>query len=41
MGLLKPTKGEVHIGDRVIEAGKKAKEFKANPSKGWNCFSIS
>lgn len=27
-GLLKPTKGEVHIGDRVIQAGKKAKELK-------------
>ena len=27
-GLLKPTTGEVHIGDRVIEAGKKAKELK-------------
>lgn len=27
-GLLKPTKGKVHIGDRVIEAGKKAKELK-------------
>lgn len=27
-GLLKPTKGEVHIGDRVIVAGKKAKELK-------------
>lgn len=27
-GLLKPSKGVVHIGDRVIEAGKKAKELK-------------
>lgn len=27
-GLLKPTKGTVHIGDRIIEAGKKAKELK-------------
>ncbi|MEO4055234.1 energy-coupling factor ABC transporter ATP-binding protein [Solibacillus sp. CAU 1738] len=27
-GLLKPSSGEVHIGDRVIEAGKKAKELK-------------
>ena len=27
-GLLKPSKGEVHIGDRVIVAGKKAKELK-------------
>ncbi|WP_042478671.1 energy-coupling factor ABC transporter ATP-binding protein [Bacillus ndiopicus] len=27
-GLLKPSTGEVHIGDRVIEAGKKAKELK-------------
>lgn len=27
-GLLKPTKGKVYIGDRVIEAGKKAKELK-------------
>jgi len=27
-GLLKPTKGEVHIGDRLIVAGKKAKELK-------------
>ena len=27
-GLLKPTTGEVHIGERVIEAGKKAKELK-------------
>lgn len=27
-GLLKPSEGEVHIGDRVIEAGKKAKELK-------------
>ena len=27
-GLLKPTTGKVHIGDRVIEAGKKAKELK-------------
>ena len=28
-GLLKPSKGEVHIGDRKIEAGKKAKELKS------------
>lgn len=27
-GLLKPTTGKVQIGDRVIEAGKKAKELK-------------
>ncbi|MCP1146441.1 energy-coupling factor ABC transporter ATP-binding protein [Lysinibacillus endophyticus] len=27
-GLLKPSKGQVHIGERVIEAGKKAKELK-------------
>ena len=27
-GLLKPTTGKVHIGERVIEAGKKAKELK-------------
>ncbi|HWL25496.1 MAG TPA: energy-coupling factor ABC transporter ATP-binding protein [Ureibacillus sp.] len=27
-GLLKPSEGEVHIGDRVIVAGKKAKELK-------------
>ena len=27
-GLLKPTTGKVYIGDRVIEAGKKAKELK-------------
>ncbi|CAM5203120.1 Energy-coupling factor transporter ATP-binding protein EcfA2 OS=Ureibacillus acetophenoni OX=614649 GN=SAMN05877842_10539 PE=3 SV=1 [Ureibacillus acetophenoni] len=27
-GLLKPSKGEVHIGERVIVAGKKAKELK-------------
>lgn len=27
-GLLKPTQGEVHIGDRIIVAGKKAKELK-------------
>jgi len=27
-GLLKPTTGEVHIGERVIAAGKKAKELK-------------
>ncbi|HWL12099.1 MAG TPA: energy-coupling factor ABC transporter ATP-binding protein [Ureibacillus sp.] len=27
-GLLKPSKGQVHIGDRVIVAGKKAKELK-------------
>ena len=27
-GLLKPSSGEVHIGDRVIVAGKKAKELK-------------
>ncbi|TSI10931.1 energy-coupling factor ABC transporter ATP-binding protein [Lysinibacillus sp. BW-2-10] len=27
-GLLKPSKGQVHIGNRVIEAGKKAKELK-------------
>lgn|SRR5690554_3114802 len=27
-GLLKPTKGQVHIGERIIEAGKKAKELK-------------
>ncbi|MEC1178149.1 energy-coupling factor ABC transporter ATP-binding protein [Metasolibacillus meyeri] len=27
-GLLKPSTGEVHIGDRIIEAGKKAKELK-------------
>ena len=27
-GLLKPTTGTVHIGERVIEAGKKAKELK-------------
>ena len=27
-GLLKPTTGEVHIGERVIVAGKKAKELK-------------
>ena len=27
-GLLKPTTGEVHIGDRVIVAGKKIKELK-------------
>ncbi|MFF5996283.1 energy-coupling factor ABC transporter ATP-binding protein [Lysinibacillus sp. KU-BSD001] len=27
-GLLKPSTGAVHIGDRVIEAGKKAKELK-------------
>lgn len=27
-GLLKPTKGTVHIGDRLIVAGKKAKELK-------------
>ncbi|MEK4231109.1 energy-coupling factor ABC transporter ATP-binding protein [Solibacillus sp. FSL H8-0538] len=27
-GLLKPSSGTVHIGDRVIEAGKKAKELK-------------
>lgn len=27
-GLLKPSKGQVHIGDRVIEAGKKAKVLK-------------
>lgn len=27
-GLLKPTKGIVHIGERKIEAGKKAKELK-------------
>ncbi|WP_431028418.1 energy-coupling factor ABC transporter ATP-binding protein [Lysinibacillus sp. LZ02] len=27
-GLLKPSTGEVHIGDRVIEAGKKARELK-------------
>ena len=27
-GLLKPTTGEVHIGDRVIEAGKKTKGLK-------------
>nr|WP_106781800.1 energy-coupling factor ABC transporter ATP-binding protein [Lysinibacillus timonensis] len=28
-GLLKPSKGEVHIGNRVIVAGKKSKELKA------------
>ncbi|MGE7666705.1 energy-coupling factor ABC transporter ATP-binding protein [Ureibacillus composti] len=28
-GLLKPSKGEVHIGERKIEAGKKAKELKS------------
>jgi len=27
--LLKPTSGEVHIGDRVVVAGKKAKDLKA------------
>ena len=27
-GLLKPSKGQVHIGERVIVAGKKAKELK-------------
>lgn len=27
-GLLKPSKGQVQIGDRIIEAGKKAKELK-------------
>ncbi len=27
-GLLKPSKGQVHIGDRIIEADKKAKELK-------------
>ncbi len=27
-GLLKPSKGQIHIGERVIEAGKKAKELK-------------
>ena len=27
-GLLKPSSGTVHIGDRVVEAGKKAKELK-------------
>ena len=27
-GLLKPSKGQVHIGDRLIVAGKKAKELK-------------
>lgn len=27
-GLLKPSKGQVHIGERVIEAGKKARELK-------------
>lgn len=27
-GLLKPTEGKVYIGDRIIEAGKKAKELK-------------
>ena len=27
-GLLKPSKGEVHIGERIIVAGKKAKELK-------------
>lgn len=27
-GLLKPSKGQVHIGERIIEAGKKAKELK-------------
>lgn len=27
-GLLKPSTGQVHIGDRIIEAGRKAKELK-------------
>ncbi len=27
-GLLKPSTGQVHIGERIIEAGKKAKELK-------------
>ncbi|MEG0440535.1 MAG: energy-coupling factor ABC transporter ATP-binding protein [Solibacillus sp.] len=27
--LLKPSSGEVHIGDKVVEAGKKAKDLKA------------
>lgn len=38
--LLRPTSGEVHIGDRLIIAGK-SKGFKSCKTKGGHCLSIS